>query len=598
MSFNPSIPHSDCIKDENSIINYGPNGASRDAYAVRQCSNNGFWGIQPGAFRDCGNWEFQSNCQDKRPSDWSPCFRDEEARNAGFANRDAQGNSWCQSNGFVGKGSQFHDCGAYYYSFQCANPSWATGWVDEGCLNGTRKYSARVNANGLDWDIAADFMIRQTPVSQWGSEFVSISKENRGVNGMFVILLLNKNDCPTPGWLTGWIDEGCQGNGNRKFSAKVNANGWDWDIAADYMIKQTPSSQWGSQFVSISKENRGVNGMFVVVLLNKNDCFIYNNPPNKDNCTDIHSRQMAQQCNNWPNGWVASSDVVNACKKNAPLGSTVKQLGSQVWATWNVTDNTCDTVEFSPYTEICDSNGASLKASHCTNWFNNNPNSCLDSINVPTFAPTTLVPVTSITTTTTLKPTTTTTTLKPTTTTTTLKPTTTTTTLKPTTTTTTLKPTTTTVPTITLAPIKNISGRFIKISNTEPSCLNFAEIVVTSSLNGENIALNSIVTQGSFYNATSYPSSNFVDGNLNNFGHTSCKTDDIPWILIDLGGVKPIYSIKLIGRNSFDSRLSGLSIEVQDSSKKTIYKSNPIPTTGTISHTYTVNPPILQPYGI
>jgi len=80
--------------------------------------------------------------------------------------------------------------------------------------------------------------------------------------------------------------------------------------------------------------------MWVIALRNDNNCFIYNEAERTNECDYVNNRQrMSKKCNNWPNGWTASNNVVNGCKKNAPVGSEVKVFGTQVWAEWYQNNN-------------------------------------------------------------------------------------------------------------------------------------------------------------------------------------------------------------------------------------------------------------------
>ena len=66
--FDNNKPSSDCKKDEDAGIDYGRGGASRDAFAARNCSDKGYFGRWNNSwdYRDCGGWQFQWNCQDTR----------------------------------------------------------------------------------------------------------------------------------------------------------------------------------------------------------------------------------------------------------------------------------------------------------------------------------------------------------------------------------------------------------------------------------------------------------------------------------------------------------------------------------------------------
>lgn len=263
--FNNSAPASRCVKDEEAGIWYGGSGASRDAFAARDCSDQGYFGrwMNSWDYQDCGNWRFRWNCQDARPSNWGPCYRDEESRSRGFRDRADEGNRWCINNGFFGYDGNWRDCGSWYYSHRCGNPEWLGG---------------------------------------------------------------------------SWNDDGCQGDGTHRYTRQVNAKSFDWDAAADWLIARMGNPFAPYSINRITKERN--NGMWVIVYVNQNDCFIYNQPDVINACDWVNNRQrITKKCNNWPRGWVASNDVVYACTKNAPTGSTVKQFGTEVWAEWYINNN-------------------------------------------------------------------------------------------------------------------------------------------------------------------------------------------------------------------------------------------------------------------
>ena len=66
----------------------------------------------------------------------------------------------------------------------------------------------------------------------------------------------------------------------------------------------------------------------------------------------------------------------------------------------------------------------------------------------------------------------------------------------------------------------------------------------TDCSDGVNLALGKITTQSSLYGA-SYPSSNVVDGDLNNINHTTLSGDPQPWWQVDLGSVEDLSLIHI-----------------------------------------------------
>ena len=119
-------------------------------------------------------------------------------------------------------------------------------------------------------------------------------------------------------------------------------------------------------------------------------------------------------------------------------------------------------------------------------------------------------------------------------------------------------------------------------------CLNLAEIRVYSSKGGPNIITpNTVVSKNSGYQGDMFPNHNFVDGNLNNFVHTSCY--DIPWIEVDLGNVVEIYKVVLFNRvDCCAGRVLGAVLQIRSGNKELIYTSDPIRTN---NRSYTWLPP-------
>lgn len=124
------------------------------------------------------------------------------------------------------------------------------------------------------------------------------------------------------------------------------------------------------------------------------------------------------------------------------------------------------------------------------------------------------------------------------------------------------------------APV-GVSGRFIKLAHPEVRCLQFADLKVTSVANGPNIAKGALVTASSAYDAGAFPNSNLVDENTGNFAHTSCK--DVPWFLVDLGKVVPIYNVTLANRGDCcRGRANGVVLSILDANQMPVYTARPI----------------------
>lgn len=133
-----------------------------------------------------------------------------------------------------------------------------------------------------------------------------------------------------------------------------------------------------------------------------------------------------------------------------------------------------------------------------------------------------------------------------------------------------------------------MKGRYIKLQFNRVECLNLAEIRVYSKNGGPNIITpNTAVTKNSGYEGDMFPVRNFVDGNTNNFVHTSCY--DIPWIEVDLGGMIDIYKVVIYNRvDCCAERILGAALQIKSDNKDTIYTSEPIRST---NRSYTWLPP-------
>lgn len=152
---------------------------------------------------------------------------------------------------------------------------------------------------------------------------------------------------------------------------------------------------------------------------------------------------------------------------------------------------------------------------------------------------------------------------------------------------TTLAPTTqppTTQPPTTLAPtIPPGTGRYIKLYNPKVGCMDFTEIKVYSTDPNKNIADTAIVNASSKLDATLYPNSNWVDGNIDTFGHTLCT--DAPWVEFDFGKDIQITKIILHPRLGWKGRTRGIILTIKDNNGNIIYTANPITSkTGEVEH--------------
>jgi hypothetical protein len=393
-----------CLKDEETGQNWGNGGKTAKMIARHRCSDNGFYNAD---IQDCGGWRFRAWCHGATPNDWSTPYSDEGARARGRGDRNNEALIQCKEKGYAGiNPNSWRDKGEWAFSLQCVNPGWIGDWNEsDGCQSdGQTRWYRKVDARGLDWNVAADWLINNNEVKQ--HNFSKAWKE-QNAGGMFVVALrddkkcfvynqgTNDDGCEKPGkrkqakqcnnWPNGWTasqdvvnackknapagsnvaqkgvgvwafwskddsscnpgwigewnnSDGCQADGQTRWFRKVDAKGGSWEDAADWLIGNDTKQH---NFSKAWKEKKA-DGMYVVALRDDKSCFIYNNQVNNDGCEKPGKRKQAKQCNNWPNGWTASQDVVNACKKNAPAGSNVAQKGVGVWAFWSKDDSSCN----------------------------------------------------------------------------------------------------------------------------------------------------------------------------------------------------------------------------------------------------------------
>ena len=140
-----------------------------------------------------------------------------------------------------------------------------------------------------------------------------------------------------------WKDEGCLDNGHRKYTRKVDAKGMDWDMAGDIVLSKVPV---GTDIPNVgkvteSRKEKSLLGVWIVIHVDRQDCFNYPDPPHTKECVSDGKRKMSQQCKNWPGGWIASDNVVAACQRLKPANSTPLIAGVDVWAEWTQDDESC-----------------------------------------------------------------------------------------------------------------------------------------------------------------------------------------------------------------------------------------------------------------
>lgn len=92
--------------------------------------------------------------------------------------------------------------------------------------------------------------------------------------------------------------------------------------------------------------------------------------------------------------------------------------------------------------------------------------------------------------------------------------------------------------------------RFVRLNQNYNTTVNIAEIRVIEALTGTNIALNKNVISNSLYSFP-FPNSNFVDGNVNNFGHS--RETGAPYTMefveIDLGAEYLVDMVQVVNRH-------------------------------------------------
>lgn len=141
----------------------------------------------------------------------------------------------------------------------------------------------------------------------------------------------------------------------------------------------------------------------------------------------------------------------------------------------------------------------------------------------------------------------------------------------------------------------HLQGRYIRIQYDHPEYLNLGEIQVYSSANDRTGIVNPsmVVSKPSGWgNPDVFPGSYFVDGNPNSFVHTS--GGEVPWVIVDLGAIRPIYKIVLTNRRDCClERVLGAVVMVLDSQRNSIYQSSPI---RSVNQAYTFFPPSKNVY--
>ena len=118
--------------------------------------------------------------------------------------------------------------------------------------------------------------------------------------------------------------------------------------------------------------------------------------------------------------------------------------------------------------------------------------------------------------------------------------------------------------------------------------INLAEIEVFVPGGTTSLAAGKTV-EGTMFRSESYPGSNFVDGVMNNFGHTWGRDVNVKdQIQIDLGSVQEIEKIKITNRvDCCKNRAIGIKAVILGADGTTVIKETPAITTKADTYTFT-----------
>ena len=123
-----------------------------------------------------------------------------------------------------------------------------------------------------------------------------------------------------------------------------------------------------------------------------------------------------------------------------------------------------------------------------------------------------------------------------------------------------------------------IGGRYVVISTdvAPEHILNVAEIQVFDE-HKVNVSQGKTVTKSSGWAGDQFPGANLVDGNTNNFAHTSGDAGESPWMSIDLGSDTNVSLIKVFNRTDCcQGRLAGALVQVLDARGGVVFTSPPL----------------------
>jgi len=132
-------------------------------------------------------------------------------------------------------------------------------------------------------------------------------------------------------------------------------------------------------------------------------------------------------------------------------------------------------------------------------------------------------------------------------------------------------------------------GRYIRLQYDRVECLNLAQIAIYANdqESSNYVTPSTPITKSSGFGGDVFPVDNIKNGYGNTFTHTSCG--DVPWLLVDLGAIVPVYKVVITNRGDCcQHRVVGTTIILLNESRTPVCQSNPIKT---INRTYTWFPP-------
>ncbi len=145
------------------------------------------------------------------------------------------------------------------------------------------------------------------------------------------------------------------------------------------------------------------------------------------------------------------------------------------------------------------------------------------------------------------------------------------------------------------------SGQYVRLEQTiaydattagndddKNKIINLAEVEVFAPGGTTSLAAGKTV-EGTMFRSESFPGSNFVDGVMNNFGHTWGRDVNVKdQIQIDLGSVQEIEKIKITNRvDCCKKRAIGIKAVILGADGTTVIKETPAITTKADTYTFT-----------